>query len=132
MGPPAPRPDVGFARLAGSMFLFVIAMDLLAMYATGAAQGSGTFADKSRLVGANEGLYRVGLAVQLVACVSTLLLALGLYALVRPIDPRLAVFALSFRVIEVATSVLLLVVGFGKLSLYLTAGPSGGIDAAQA
>jgi uncharacterized protein DUF4386 len=72
-----------YARLAGVMYLLVLAFDVAA----------------SLLIGSS---HRWGLVLLLLGSMSTVLLAVGLYVTVKPVDGNLALAALLFRVAEAA------------------------------
>ena len=120
-----------YARVAGFMFLFVIAAYLAAMFVVGRFQVSGNFAETARRIAASEALYRVGLSLNLVASICTVLLAMGLYVVLKPIDANLALLALLFRLVEAAISAAQGIVGFVMLRLYIGTATSTAFDAAQ-
>jgi len=89
-----------YARLAGFMFLFVIAVDLLGLFITARVAGSGNFAETAHKIAASEMLYRFGLSCELIGSLCTVFLAMGLYGALKPIDSNLALLALAFRLGE--------------------------------
>ena len=93
-----------YARLAGLMYLLVLAFDI-----AGVAIGSG---------------HRLGSVLSLLGSMSTVLLAIGHYVTVRPIDENLALTALLFRAAEAAiggVGVAAALSGNGKSSIAATA-----------
>jgi hypothetical protein len=83
------KSQIAYARLAGFMYLFVIAADILGMVLASRPDGAGA-------------LHRIGLSSQLIGSLCTVLLAMGLYVAVKPIDNNLALLALVFRLVEAA------------------------------
>src|SRR6202171_334105 len=61
----------------------------------------------------------------------TVLLAVGLYVTLRPVDANLALIALLFRIVETATGAVGAVSAFATLQAYLTANHSNGLEASQ-
>ncbi len=109
-----------WARLAGAMFLFVIAVGLLNMAIVGPF-GAPAFAETGRRIAAAQLRYRMGVALPLLGGLGTVLLALGLYGLLEATDRTLALAALAFRLVEAANYGIQAILTFGLLSLYLQA-----------
>jgi hypothetical protein len=107
-----------YARLAGFMFLFVIATYIGSMMISRTLQVPGNFAETARRINASEHLYRFALSLNLLAGVGTLLLAFGLYVIVKDVDANLALLALLFRTIEAALTGVSVLFGFTLLRLY--------------
>jgi len=89
-----------WARGAGFMYLFVMATYLGGIAITSHCVVRGDLAATARQIAADETLYRVGLALQLVASGTTIGLAGAFYALLRPVAPNLALLALLWRTAE--------------------------------
>ena len=78
----------------------------------------GDFAQTASNVANSELTYRLILAIRIVGSMAILLLAWAFYALVRPFAPNLALFALMWRVFEVALGNMQTVIRFGALENY--------------
>jgi len=89
-----------WARLSGFMYLFVMAVYLGGVAITSHFAVRGDPAATAVHIAAGESLYRAGLALQLVASWTTILLAGAFYALLRPVSPMLALLALLWRTAE--------------------------------
>src|ERR1700737_2983428 len=91
-----------YARLAGLMYLTVLGFDIADLWIESTVKGGGSFLGAAHHIQASEGLYRIGLVCGLVGTMTTVLLAVGLYVTVRPVDANLALTALLFRIVETA------------------------------
>lgn len=116
--PTSQRSRMRWARLAGGMYLFVDAA-----YATGLLVGArfrvaGDLAETARRILASEHLFRIGLASTLLGALCTVLLAMGLYGAVKPVDDDLALLALGFRLVEATLFGVQSMFAFGALRLY--------------
>jgi hypothetical protein len=121
-----------YARLAGFLFLWLIATALTGMMITSTITGSGSFADKVQRIVASERLYRVGLAAGLIETLSALVLAFALYVTLRPVDKWLAQLAMYFRVGEGVVGCVAMVFAYARLGVYTSAQPFGNIPAEHA
>src|SRR5207237_10853892 len=70
---------------------------------------------------ASQGLYRLGLCLALIGSISTILLAIGLYVTLKPVDGNLAMTALLFRTAEAVVGAVGIVGAFAVLQIYLEA-----------
>jgi NADH:ubiquinone oxidoreductase subunit K len=131
ISPDAEKSQIGYARLAGFMFLFVIVADLLGMFITSHFIVPGNFAETAHKILASELLYRIGLSSGLVGSLCTVFLAMGLYVAVKPIDNHLALLALAFRLAEATIGGVLNIFGFTILKLYAGAEYSKAFDTNQ-
>ena len=120
-----------YARLAGLMYLVVLALDVAGVVITSSVSGGGTFADISQRISASEVLYRIGLCAGLFGALSTIVLAVSLYVAVKPADANLALTALLFRVVETAIAAMAIASGFALLQLHLDATRAGALVAPQ-
>jgi hypothetical protein len=115
------RPDLdsqrAYARLAGFMYLVVLASSIAGLIVTSSVDAGVDFAERSARIAASEALFRVGLVLALVGSLSTVLLAVALYVTVRPVDRNLALVGLLFRVCESAIGATGLALSFGILQL---------------
>jgi hypothetical protein len=113
-----------YARFAGLMYFFTV-FDVSGVLIIARVSGSGDFLATAHAVGASETLYRFGLVLGLIGTMSTILLAVALYVVLRPIDRNLAMTALLFRLAESVIGGVVIVFGFLTLQIYLEAGRAG-------
>jgi hypothetical protein len=121
----------GYARLAGLMYLLVLAFDIAGMVVVSAVRGSGSFLDAAHTIVAREPLYRIGLLLGLAGSLCTIPLAVGLYVALRPVDGNLALMGLLFRMVEAATGAMGTASAFATLQIYLAANHPSGLEANQ-
>src|SRR3712207_260413 len=92
---PLPRPLVRQARIAGLLYLMVIAGGL---FAEGVVRGSlivqGDAAETAQAIAASESLWRWGLAVHLAYLMAALVVNVIVYGLLKPVQAELARVAL--------------------------------------
>jgi hypothetical protein len=120
-----------YARFAGLMYLLVLGFDVVGVVIASSVRGNGNFVETSLRIMASETLYRVGLCCSLAGSLSTVLLAIGLYVAVKPVDGNLATMALLFRVAEAAIGGMAVIIGFTALQIYLTATHANAFNANQ-
>lgn len=123
--------QIRYARLAGFMYLFVTAVDLLGMFITGRFRVPGNFAETAHRIVESELLYRFGLSAGLIGSVCTVFLAMGLYGAVKPLNSNLALLALVFRLAEATLGGAQSILGFAVLKLYVSADSMKAFDANQ-
>lgn len=96
-----PHPDERslqrYARLAGFLYLFVMAAFVAPMLSLDSIGMPGDFARTAQNATESELLYRLSLASQLIGAVAVILLAWSLWVLLRRWSPELAMLALVFR-----------------------------------
>jgi hypothetical protein len=119
-----------YARFAGVMYFFTV-FDLTGNVIISRITGSGTFLATAHSVAASETLYRVGILLGLIGDLSTILLAIALYAILKPVDGILAMTALLFRLAESAIGAVVVVLGFAELQVYLDANGASALSANQ-
>lgn len=90
------------ARVAGFMFVFVIAIYMCGFIITGSFSVAGNIAETARNIMEAEPLYRMAMFFELIAVVGALVLAWALYVLLEPVNRNLALLALFFRMGECA------------------------------
>jgi hypothetical protein len=115
-----------YARLAGFLFLFVMAIFIAGELITSRIRGAGDFAEATGRILASELLYRVGLLSTAVGALGVLLLSYALYVTLEPVNRRLAALALYARIGEAFIIGAVLVFRFAALRLYAAAEGSGG------
>ena len=120
-----------YARLAGSMYLFVDLAYLVGLFITSRFQVAGNVMETAHRIVASESLYRIGLSSLLVGALCTVFLAAGLYGTVQSIDNKLALQALAFRVVEAAVFAVVSVLNFAFMQLYVGPGHLSAFDASQ-
>jgi hypothetical protein len=125
------RSQRSYARLAGLMFLVVLAFYIAGLVLTSVVAGSGTFDERTQRIIASEGLYRVALLCSLLGVLSTILLATGLYVATRPVDGNLARMALLFRTGEAVIGAVGMVISFAVLQVRVSAADASVFDANQ-
>jgi hypothetical protein len=119
-----------YARLAGLMYFFT-AFDFAGVVILSRVSGSGSFLGTAHSIAASETLYRIGLLCGLVGTMSTVLLAIGLYVTLKPVDGNLAITALLFRLAESIIGGVALLFSFANLQIYLEANHHSAFDAGQ-
>src|ERR1700680_5022893 len=91
------------ARLAGLLFLIAMATGLFAEFYVrfpSALIVSGDAAKKASNIMANERLYRIGIANNIITFAIDVVLIWALYVLLRPVNRNLALLAVFFRLVE--------------------------------
>ena len=112
------------------MYFFTV-FDVTGVVILSRITGSGNFLEAAHNVAAWETLYRIGLLCGLVGTLSTVLLAIGLYVTLKPVDGNLAIAALIFRLAETVIGAAVIIGGFATLQIYLDASHAGAFDANQ-
>lgn len=120
-----------YARFAGLMYVLVLLLDIAGGLITSGIGGTGTFIDASHRIIASETLYRVGLGLALAGSLSTIPLAVALYATLKPVDGNLTMMALLFRLAESAVGAVGIVAAFSILQIQLAANHANAFDANQ-
>lgn len=108
--------QIRYARIAGFVYLLLIVLYMGGQFLIGHVVGTGDFAQRLARIAEGQALYRVGLVLQLLASVFTVLLAYALYVVVRPVNERIARLALYFRLAEAFSGVTAFI-SFGTLIL---------------
>jgi hypothetical protein len=121
---------MAYARFAGVMYFFT-AFDLTGVVIISSITGTGTFLATAHSIAASETLYRIGILLGLIGDLSTILLAIALYAVLKPVDGILAMTALLFRLAESAIGGVVVVLGFTGLQIYLDANRASALSANQ-
>ena len=128
----ASRSQRTYARLAGFLFLAVIALALAGGSILSHVAGSGTFAERAARIAASERLYRTGLAMALIVSLGSVLLAFSLYATLRPVNSLLAQLAMIFTLTDSFLALIVRMCGFVRVHLYASAQSVGaGMTAVQ-
>ncbi len=125
------RTQIRYARLAGFMYLFIIAVYLLGVMITGRFEVPGNIAETTHRVMEHELLFRFGLALGSLNALCAVLLAVSLYAAVRVIDKNLALLALAFELVYAAAGAALDLIDYAFLKQQMIACSSGIVDMRQ-
>ena len=129
----ASRTQRTYARLAGFLFLAVIAFALAGGSIISHVAGGGTFAQRAARIAESEHLYRVGLSMVLIVSLGSALLAFSLYATLRPVNSLLAQLAMIFTLEDSFLALIVRMCGFVRVHLYASAQTAeAGITAVQA
>ena len=112
-----------YARLAGFLFLWLIATGLTEAITLSRIVGSGTFVERATRVAASERLYRAALCSGLIETLSVLVLAFALYVTLKPVDRFLAQMAMYWRFLEGFIGAVGVIFAFARLGAY-TSPPS--------
>jgi hypothetical protein len=91
------------ARLAGAMYLIQMATGVFTqIYARGSLIVRGDPTQTARNIIDSEGLFRIGIASDLVTYIAVLIATWALFVLLRSVNRNLAVLAVLFRLMELA------------------------------
>ncbi|MCC7043459.1 MAG: DUF4386 domain-containing protein [Acidobacteria bacterium] len=128
----AGRRDQSLARTVGALYLVVI---ICAGFAEGYVRSTliepGDAATTSANILANETVFRLGMAADLVAFMADAAMAVLLYVLLRPIGPVLALVAAAFRLIaHPAIASVNLINHLDALAVLRSVGDSSALDPA--
>ena len=113
-------------RLAGFLYLWLIATGLSGSILIARITSGGTITETAKKAIASEGLYRVGICLELVETLSVLLLAFLLYGMLRRVHQLTAHLALLWRFAESLIGIIGVIFGFVKLNLYTHGSPIEG------
>ena len=113
----AEKSQLVYARVAGVMYLFVLATAVFGFYIRAGLIVSGDAAATANNIMASEGLFRIGIASDLIAFTGIVLLALALYVVLKPVNKNLALLALFWWLGEAAVLGITTLNSFFVLSL---------------
>ncbi len=125
------KTQIRYARLAGFMYLFTYVAPITGTMITGRFEVPGDFAQTAHRIMGAELLYRFGLCCQLITSICCIILAMGLYMTVKPVNNSLALFALLFRLAESTLGCASGILSFTVLNLYLGAHSANAFNATQ-
>ena len=114
------RTQIFYARVAGFVYLLLIALFMSGEFLISGIVGNGSFATAAQNVASSEHLYRFALILQTMTSVFTVVLAYALYVTVAPINQRLAQVALIFRLGEIFVGAVAVIFSFDQLRIYLS------------
>ena len=115
------KAQIRYARLAGFMYLFLIAIYLLGIMIASRFEVPGNIAETAHRVMEHELLFRFGLALGSLNALCAVLLAVSLYVAVRVIDKNLALLALAFELVYVAVGAVVNLIDYAFLKQQLDA-----------
>ena len=125
------KSQIRYARLAGFMYLFLIAVYLLGVWITSRLEVPGNIVETAHRVVEDELLFRFGLALGSINALCAMLLAVSLYAAVRVIDKNLALLALAFELVYAAVGAVSKLIDYAFLKQQMDAYSSGILDTKQ-
>ncbi len=119
------RAQIAYARLAGAMFLAVDALDALELAVAGRLRVPGDIVATAQRLTQSEVLYRAGVSGAILAALCTVLIGVGLYGALKPVDRTLALTGLVFRTGEGVLFGVQGIVALAFLKLYTGLAGSG-------
>jgi hypothetical protein len=125
------RTQMRYARLAGFMYLILIAIYLLSVWITSRFEVPGNIAETAHRIVGNELLFRFGMALGSLNNLCAVLLAVSLYVIVRMIDRNLALLALAFELVYAAAGTALDLISYAFLNQQMGSYSSGILNASQ-
>lgn len=108
--------QVRYARIAGFVYLLLIVLYMGGQFFISHVVGTGDFVQRLEHIAGEQLLYRVGLVLQLLASLFTVLLAYALYAVLKPVNEGVARMAMYWRLGEAFAGVTM-IIPFTTLSL---------------
>lgn len=120
-----------YARMAGLMYLLVIAVFITGLFLRSSIEKSGTFLDFSHRIASSEHVYRIGVSVQLSTMLLAFWLAISLYVALRPANRNLALAAFSFRLGEIVLGATWIILQFLSSSVHIAADHAGMFSVGQ-
>lgn len=97
---PSQNQQISYARLAGFLYVFLVILFAVGNVMIMQAQGAGDFTERAGKITASAGTYRLGLTLQLLASLGTVLLAFAQYVTLKPVNKNLAGMAMYWRLGE--------------------------------
>lgn len=114
-----------YARLAGFLFLFVIAIAFAAGFIVSRIEGPGPFEETARRIAASEHLYRAGLSAVVIVSLGSVVLAFALYATLKPVNSLLAQLAMIFSLADAFLALVVRMSSFVTAHLYTSPQTAG-------
>ena len=106
------------AKVAGFLYLVTMATSIFAYaFVRGRLIVARDAVQTARNIIASEGLFRVGIVVDLLTIVGVIVLFWGLYVALKPVNPRIALLAAFFRLAENIVIAASVMVNFAVLAL---------------
>jgi hypothetical protein len=114
---PARRPPLFYARLAGFIYLLAMALGIFSQtYILGRIVGDDA-AGTAQQIAASEGLFRLGIVVDVITAVTDVIIAWALYELLKAVDASLALLGAWLRIADAAVLAMTTVSGLVTLRL---------------
>ena len=126
-----PRFERRAARLVGFLYLFTNATAIVAFIARGKVIALGDPAKTSANLLASEGLFRFGIATEIVTVVGVVVLVWGLYVILKSIDHYIAWLATFFRLAENFFLAFVTIQELSALAVLKAAAASEGLNSRQ-
>lgn len=114
-----------YARLAGFLFLFVLALAFAAGSLASRIEGAGAFEETASRIVASQHLYRAALSVVVIVSLGSAVLAFALYATLKAANTLLAQLALIFSLADAFLALVVRMCGFVTVHLYTSAQAAG-------
>jgi len=122
------------ARLAGLLYLVAMATGLFAEFYVHFPSTliiSGDVAKTSSNIMANEQLYRIGIANNLITFAIDVVLIWALYVLLKPVNRNLALLAVFFRLVETTIACVAIIISYVAMQFVSDADHSKAFDTNQ-
>jgi hypothetical protein len=95
------RPPLFYARVVGSIYLSAMALGIFSqVFVLGRIVVPGDAATTANNILASQGLFRLGIAVDVITFVSDVVIAWALYELLKPVDKSLALLGAFLRIAD--------------------------------
>jgi hypothetical protein len=120
-----------YARLAGLMYILIIAIYILSIQITSRIELPGNPIETAHRIVDSELLYRAGLSLGVLNTFFAVLLAFGLYFTLKPVNNNLALLAFIFELIYVTIGAALNVFDFVFMKLQMGAYSTPALDPKQ-
>jgi hypothetical protein len=128
----AERSPLVYARIAGGIYLAAMALSMFTqVYVPGRVIVPGDAAATAHDIVASDGLFRAGIAVDLLIFVSDVVIAWAFYELLRPVDDSLARLGTFLRIADAAILATVTLNGLITVRLLSGADYLGAIDVRQ-
>ena len=126
------RPPVFYARVAGFIYLFAMALALFSQsFVLGKIIVAGNAAATASNILAFEGLYRLGIAVDIVTFMTDVVIAWAFYELLKSVDKSLALLGALLRIADAAILATVTLNGLVTLRLLSGVGFAQGFEQSQ-
>lgn len=117
------------AKVVGFTYLFAMATAVVGFSIRGDLVVPGDAAETARNIMASEGLFRIGIASDLMTFVADIALITALYVVLRPVNRNLALLAAFWRLMETAVLIVATLNGFDVLRVLSGADYLGAFEA---
>jgi hypothetical protein len=115
------RPPLFYARVAGFIYLFAMALGIFSqVFVLGRIVVPGDAAASANNIVASEGLFRLGIAADVITVVSDVVIAWAFYELLKSVDKSLALLGAFLRIAD--GTILAVTTFYGLITLRLLSG----------